>query len=381
MQKPKSSTPSILGACVLPAIALCILALVAGVALIASIPAQARKIFGEPSSRLGVYQRFSLSAQLLLYKTSLTKGRDPQATQHSFHIELGESTTSVSNRLQSEGFITSAGVFRSYLLYRGLDTSIQAGEYMLSASQSSIEIAQFLQDATPTEIQFGVLAGWRIEEIAASLPSSGLSMTPEEFLAAAHTRPQGYTFAKGMPQNSTYEGFMYPGVYNLPRDITPSKLVDTLASSFDNQVTDDLRQGFTSQGLSIFQAVILASIIEREAVREDEMPIIASVFLNRLASGMKLDSDPTVQYAIGYNPAQNTWWTNPVVDTSIDSPYNTYFYSGLPLGPISNPGLPALRAVAFPALTGYYYFRAACDHSGRHVFAVTYEEHKANECP
>jgi UPF0755 protein len=328
-----------------------------------------------------VYQRFRLSAQLLLYKASLTKGRDPQATPHPFRIELGESTTSVSNRLQSEGFITSAGAFRSYLLYRGLDTSIQAGEYLLSAAQSPIEIAQFLQDSTPTEIQFGVLAGWRIEEIAASLPTSGLSVTPEDFLAAAHTRPQGYTFVEGMPQNSTYEGFMYPGVYNLPRDITPSKLVATLASSFDNQMTDDLCQGYTSQGLSIFQAVTLASIVEREAVREDEMPTIASVFFNRLASGMKLDSDPTVQYAIGYNTTQNSWWTNPVVDTSIDSPYNTYLYSSLPPGPISNPGLPALRAVAFPALTDYYYFRATCDHSGRHVFAVTYEEHKANVCP
>jgi UPF0755 protein len=381
MPKSRSSLPSILGACVLPAIGLCILALTAGVALVVSIPAQAEKAFGAPSPRLGEYQRFVLSAQLLLQKGSLTEGRDAQAAPRLFRIELGESTSSMSNRLQYEGFISSAGVFRNYLLYRGLDTSIQAGEFTLSAAQSPIEIAQALQDATPAEVPFGVLAGWRIEEIAAALPTSGLSIKPQDFLAAARSRPQGYTFSDDMPDSGTFEGFMFPGVYDLPRDLTATRLVATLAGGFEAQMSDDLRHGFASQGLNIFQAVVLASIVEREAIQEEEMPTIASVFLNRLASGMKLDSDPTVQYAAGFNTNQNTWWTNPVVDTNIDSPYNTYLYAGLPPGPISNPGIPALRAVAFPAQTGYFYFRAACDHSGRHVFAVTYEEHIANACP
>ena len=107
------------------------------------------------------------------------------------------------------------------------------------------------------------------------------------------------------------------------------------------------------------------------------------MFLNRIASGIKLETDPTVQYALGYNPAQNTWWTNPlsVEDLQIDSPYNTYLYPGLPPGPIANPNLNALKAVAFPAQTPYYFFRSACDGSGRHTFAETFEEHLNNECP
>jgi UPF0755 protein len=98
---------------------------------------------------------------------------------------------------------------------------------------------------------------------------------------------------------------------------------------------------------------------------------------------MKLDSDPTVQYALGYNTAAATWWTNPLSasDLQFDSPYNTYLYPGLPPGPICNPGLSALNAVAYPAQTPYYYFRAACDGSGRHAFAQTYEEHLRNACP
>lgn len=381
MPKSKSSLPSILGACVLPAVALCTLAIIVLVALVISIPNQAEKTFGFASPRLGNFERFSLSVRLLLQKGTLSHGRDPQATPRPFRIQPGESTNAISNRLQSDGFISSAGAFRNYLLYSGLDTSLQAGEFMLSAASSPMEIAQALQDATPGEVLFGVLAGWRMEEIAAVLPTSGLNLTPDEFLAAARAHPQGYSFSDSLPETATFEGFLFPGVYNLPRDITAGELVATLADGFDTQVTDDLRQGFTDQGLNTFQAVVLASIIEREAVMDDEMPTIASVFLNRLASQMKLDSDPTVQYAAGFNTDQNTWWTNPVTDTSLDSLYNTYLYPGLPPGPISNPGLAALRAVASPAHTGYFYFRAACDHSGRHVFAVTYEEQKANACP
>jgi UPF0755 protein len=366
---------------VLPAVGVCLFALAVGVALIVSIPSQAKKTFGEPSHRLGEYQRFILSVQLLIHKGSLTKGHDLQAAPRLFRIELGESTASMTNRLQAEGFISDAGAFRDYLLYRGLDTSIQAGEFTLSAALSPIEIAQTLQDATPTEVAFGVLAGWRMEEIAAALPTSGLSISATEFLAAAGSHPQGYQFTDGMPQHSTFEGFLFPGIYDVPRNITATSLVGMLVERFESQITDDLRQGFTSQGLTIYQAVTLGSIIEREAILDDEMPMIASVFLNRLSNGMKLDSDPTVQYAAGFNAAQKTWWTNPVADTSIDSSYNTYLYPDLPPGPISNPGLEALRAVAFPAQTGYFYFRAACDHSGRHLFAVTYEEQKANACP
>lgn len=381
MSRTKSSPPSILGACLLPIIALCVLVLAIGIILVITIPTQAKNAFGAPSPRISDTQRFILSAKLLLSKEALTKGRDPQASTRPFSINMGESTGSMSSRLQSEGFISNASAFRDYLLYRGLDTTIQAGEFMISAAQSPVEIAQALQNATSTEVDFGVLAGWRMEEIAELLPTSGLSISAKDFLTAARLHPQGYKFSIDMPQNSTFEGFLSPGLYNVSRDITASELVATLARHFDDEMTGDILQGFTSQGLTTYQAVTLASMVEREAMVETEMPTIASVFLNRLAKGMKLDSDPTVQYAIGYNTAQKTWWTNPILDTNVDSPYNTYLAPGLPPGPISNPSLAALRAVALPDHTDFYYFRAACDHSGRHSFAATYEEQIANACP
>ena len=111
--------------------------------------------------------------------------------------------------------------------------------------------------------------------------------------------------------------------------------------------------------------------------------MIASVFANRLKAGMRLDADPTVQYALGFDPVKGTWWKSPLnlEDLQVVSPYNTYQIQGLPPGPIANPGLSALRAVAFPAETPYYYFRAACDGSGRHTFAETFEQHQGNSCP
>ena len=144
----------------------------------------------------------------------------------------------------------------------------------------------------------------------------------------------------------------------------------------------DLRNGFTKQNLTIYQAVILASIVEREAVQDEEKALIASVYLNRWRIGMKLDADPTVQYAYGYDFTEGTWWKNPLElqDLQFDSPYNTYLYAGLPPAPIANPSLEALQAVAFPAETPYYFFRAKCDGSGYHDFSETLEEHLGNGC-
>ncbi len=153
--------------------------------------------------------------------------------------------------------------------------------------------------------------------------------------------------------------------------------------NFSLHLTIELRDGFARQGLDVYQAVTLASIVQREAVVEEERAQIASVFLNRLEESMKLDSDPTVQYALGFDSLQGTWWTNPLSmpDLQFDSPYNTYLYAGLPPAPIANPSLSALRAVAFPAETPYFYFRARCDGSGLHDFSVTFEEHLQNGCP
>ncbi len=356
-----------------------VLLLLAGVLIPAT--QQAERAFGTPAKNLDPLERVLLSARLILYSQDLKTPANPTGAPVDFRVELGESASQVTQKLVEAGLVTNPDAFRVYLQYSGLDTSLQAGDYTLSPAMAPIQIAHTLQDATPSEVRFGVLAGWRIEEIAAALPSSGLSIDPQAFLEAARLRPQGYAFSADLPQQVTMEGFLFPDVYKIKRYASADDLVASMLSNFEKKVAPELRQGFARQGLSLYEAVTLASIVQREAVVPGEMDKIASVFYNRLAAGMKLDSDPTVQYSLGFNVLKNTWWTNPLTSTDADSPYNTYLHAGLPPGPIDNPGMGALQAVANPESTPYYYFRAACDGSGRHNFASTYQEHLNNACP
>lgn len=346
------------------------------------LPRLTEEAFGPANPAMGEAQRITASVELLLHREELNRPLDREGRPRSFIVRLGETANSVAVRLEESGLVWNGAVFRTYLVYTGLDTSIQAGEYTLSPAMTPREIALELQDATPEEVEFNILPGWRAEEIAAALPTSGLSIRPEAFLQVVKNPPDSI-LPEDWPSGKSLEGALMPGSYQLMRNLTADMLVRTFTRAFDQAITDDLRNAFTSRNLSLQEAVTLASIVQREAVLVEEQPLIASVFFNRLADGMKLDSDPTVQYALGFNTAQNTWWTNPLSgsDLQINSPYNTYLNQGLPPGPISNPSLEALRAVAYPAQTPYYYFRAACDGSGRHVFARTYEEHLQNACP
>lgn len=357
-----------------------------------NLPVWAASRFGPASPVLEPTQRIYLSARLLIQSNDLLQPVDPNEQPRPFQITLGESPTEIANRLEQEGLIHNARALRDYLVYAGLDTSLQAGEYQLSPAASPLAIAQQLQDATPSQVTFNILPGWRMEEIAAALPTSGLEFSAAELLntanlpgdlATSDASPALSSLLAELPAGASLEGFLFPSSYTVDRTINAQEFVTELVENFANQLGAELRQGFERQGLSLFEAVSLASIVQREAIVEEEMPMIASVFLNRLSAGIKLDADPTVQYAVGFNAEQNTWWTVPLsaADLAISSPYNTYQNLGLPPGPIANPGLKALQAVALPAQTPYYYFRAACNGSGRHTFAETYEQHLQNACP
>jgi UPF0755 protein len=179
------------------------------------------------------------------------------------------------------------------------------------------------------------------------------------------------------------EGFFLPGSYKLLRVSSAKEMIESIITASWAQITPELKAAFQKNGLNLEQAFTLASLVQREAMIVDEMPQIASVFYNRLGIGMKLDSDPTVQYALGYDAALGKWWKSPLSldDLQVASPYNTYLNPQLPPGPICNPSIAALKSVAFPAQTPYYYFRARCDGSGLHTFAITFEEHQNNACP
>ncbi|MDP1779529.1 MAG: endolytic transglycosylase MltG, partial [Anaerolineales bacterium] len=261
------------------------------------IPARASLLYGPPGRGLSISQIIDYSTRLLLHGDQLTMPLNPNTSEQPFSISLGESVSSVALRLQQAGMILDSQVLLDYLIYTGLDLTIQSGDYVLSPALSIIDIARELQDATPADITFVILPGWRMEEIAASLPTSGLDISPEAFISASQTPPQVLGFASP----STMEGFFLPDTYILPRTTMIDQFLDTIARNFAVHITDEMRSGFANQGLSVYQAVILASIVERESIQDDEMTLIASVFLNRLNVSMTLGSDPTIQYALGFD--------------------------------------------------------------------------------
>lgn len=357
----------------------CILGLAAS-AWISAIPTRAEILFGPPSPDLQPLDRWRLAWSLVENVEALTLPLDKNGAEQSFEIDFGEPAMQVIERLTSAGLVRSSTVFRDYLIYSGADTRLVPGTYTLSPSMSALEIAADIQNISATGIRIVILPGWRMEEIAAALPTSGLEISPEEFLAIARGSPGGGVSAF-WPAGNSHEGLLFPDVYALPRSLTADAFIGILTENFRTHLTAEIQARYAEQGLSVYEAVSLASIVQREAVVDDEMPLIASVFLNRLAISMKLDADPTVQYSLGYSDAWG-WWKSPLSlsDLGIDHTYNTYRIPGLPPGPISNPGIEALSAVAYPESSGYYYFRAACDGTGRHDFSVTFEEHAAKGC-
>ncbi len=338
--------------------------------------------FGKPAEGLSFTQKLAYPLDLYLHKDTMFAPAQMDGLEQDFIVDQGESVSMVCLRLENAGLIGDAELFRTYLVYSGLDRYLQAGQYTLSPQMTPMEIAADLLDATPEDVTVSILAGWRIEEVARNVAGSGLEIDAESFIALAYN-PTADLFP-GLPLESapTLEGLLFPGSYTIPREADLNTVLQTILAEFAANVDTEMVDGFARQGLSVYQAVILASIVEKEAVLDEEKPMIASVFYNRLADGMRLETDPTVQYALGYQESAQTWWKSPlsVEDLGIASPYNTYLNYSLPPTAIANPDLTSLQAVAFPAETPYYYFRAACDGSGRHNFAITFEEHLNNAC-
>lgn len=339
--------------------------------------------FGAPNPELSFFEKLKYSINLYLSGDKLFIPTNPEIRDEIlFTITENEPVFSISDRLQQMELIPNAELFRDLLIYAGLDTKIQEGTFKISHGQNSLEIAVKIQDPSQKMVRFIILAGWRLEEISNTLDASGFIFDGNDINQFSSQSSSSFLGGKIKNLNSL-EGFFLPGEYLFERNIQAQDFTDKIISNFIINVDDNMIASFADKGLDLYQAVILASIVEKEAILDGEKPVIASVFLNRLNTGMRLESDPTVQYALGYDSIQKTWWKNPLTfnDLRIDSPYNTYMYPGLPPTPICNPGMESLKAVANPVNTDYLFFRAACDGTGRHAFARTYEEHLNNECP
>ncbi|MFQ5398446.1 MAG: endolytic transglycosylase MltG [Anaerolineae bacterium] len=301
-----------------------------------------------------------------------------------FVVTPGETADTIAANLAAAGLLLDPELFLNYVRFYGLDSGLEAGEFVLSPQMSIPEMAAALTQSVAQEVELRFLEGWRMEEMAQYLETTApANIHAAEFLAIARREAafdlSEFDFLMSLPADATLEGFLFPDTYRVALDATAADLVTFMLQNFGRRFTPAMRQSAGAHGLSLREAVTLASIVEREAVLPEERPLIAGVFYNRLAQGMKLEADPTVQYALGYQAASETWWKSPLdlADLSLESPYNTYVATGLPPGPIANPGLSALEAVAAPAESDFLFFVADCTAAvpGAHAFSRTYEEH------
>ncbi|MBI4039403.1 endolytic transglycosylase MltG [Candidatus Daviesbacteria bacterium] len=294
-----------------------------------------------------------LSFQFLLTAPSA------DSVKEVFVITRGQSVAQVAKALQAKGFIRNDLVFKIYVQIAGLSKNIQAGDFKLSKNMSADQVAEELTHGL-VDVWVTLLEGWRVEEMAQKLHEE-VGIDDEEFLKAAS------------------EGYMFPDTYLIPRTATAEQVVRILRDNFD-QKTQSLKLKLATRRLSEKDWVILASIVERESKDkgDNERKIIAGIILKRLKAGMPLEADATIQYALGFDEREKTWWRKGLTsrDLQIDSPYNTRQYAGLTPGPIANPGLASLEAVVNPMETQYWFYLH--DKQGNPHYATTIDEHVAN---
>jgi len=301
-------------------------------------------------------------------------------TPVTFVVELGETASGIAARLKEEGLISDDELFRRYVQYHELDSGIEAGEFTLRQTMTIPEIAQALQQGQRPEQGVTIQEGLRLEQVAAAVAAQ-TSIPQDEFLVLAttgwHDAGLAFGFLADLPPEATLEGFLFPETYSLTEDAIAVDLLNRMLETFETRVSPEMRNEAANHGLSVYELVTLASVVEREAVLDEERPVIAGVYHNRLETGWFLGACPTVQYALG---TPDNWWPQFTLEaTGVDSPYNTYRSLGLPPGPICSPGLASIQATAFPADTEYYFFLADCTKdNGSHLFAVTEEEHLSN---
>jgi len=322
-----------------------------------------------------------LRVQLASRQDDLDRAISDDDTPVRFTVQSGDTATAIGRRLQEQGLITDADLFRDYARLERLDVRLEAGTYFLNHTMSIRDIANALTDSRFSQIVFTILPGHRIEEVAENIDRNPFfAFTGDDFLAVVGPGadiPADFAAAVGLPSGVSLEGFLFPDTYSLPPEVTPLMLRDTLLNAFDATVDATLRAQAAEQGFTLYEMVTLASIVEREAVHSEESPLVASVYRNRLATpGWRLDADPTVQYPLG---GPGNWW--PGITRAdyqgVVSPYNTYRNLGLPPTPIANPSLTAIRAAINPEPSPYFFFRADCRGDGYHDFSVTYAEHSA----
>ena len=282
----------------------------------------------------------------------------------------------VSSLLKDYGLINYKWLFSLYSRFAHADLQLDPGTYVLSTNLDYRALVKKMQAGADSQLQTLVMfpEGFNMDQIFARLEEKGVCSREDLYAAAANTE-FSYAFLEDAETGDAYrlEGFLFPDTYYFYQGMQASSAVNKFLSNLHYRITDEMWQQTRALGLTFRQVITIASLIEREAANDEERADIASVIYNRLAAGMPLQIDSTVVYAI--RDTGVTKLTTELIQAT-DSPYNTYLYTGLPPGPICNPGMSSIHAALNPNYTNYYYY-ALDTATNTHRFFVTFEEHAA----
>lgn len=289
----------------------------------------------------------------------------------TIQIEITENDnlTLISKKLQEEDVILNASVFKLFYKFTGYSEIIHPGTIQVSHNNSYREIAKAINEPINHNLKITIPEGFEVHEIINRLLENGLIADEASFTSSL----KNFTLITNQGENisgdtALLSGYLFPDTYEISKTMSPETIIRMMTDNFKNKWTDDYQKRAEEIGMTMDDVVILASIVEREAGKDEDFPLVASVFHNRLKIGKKLESCATVQYILKERKPVLS-----IADTKIDSPYNTYQNEGLPPAPIASPGIKAIEAVLFPKDSEYLYFFT--DKSGNNHYATSYEEH------
>lgn len=316
------------------------------------------------------------------YKVNQPNSQDSKFIK--FDVKNGESVKQVSQNLKNQNLIQSEFYFNSYIYFKFASKKIRSGNYEINTKMSIADIANIISGhELSKEGKIIIIEGWNSNEIAdyiadfhaqyATTRNVSFDEVKENYkqkfsAEVKNASNYDYGFLADKPKEASLEGYLYPDTYFIYRDSTPEQIIKKMLDNFNKKVTKETRDQAKNKNMSLFEALTLASIVQKEVKTPEEMRNVAGVYFNRLAADKALESDSTITYITGENKTRAS-----KKDLKIKSPYNTYLHKGLPPGPIGNPSLTAITAVLNPIESNYLFF--ITDNSGKAIFSETGEEH------
>ena len=282
--------------------------------------------------------------------------KTPFGEEKLFLVEKGQSLFQIAENLEKEGLIKNKFFFDFYIFIKGVQRKLQAGEYFLSPSESTARIAQKLISGDIAKMVVTIPEGWTQKQIEERI---GLKLPGENL-----------------------EGFLFPDTYYLPVDVTPEKVVEIMTTNFDKKMAP-FKEEIEGQGKTIFEIVIMASLLEKEVKTFEDKELVSGILWKRLENGMPLQVDATITYIKkttnlegprSFSEKGEAYGSRiSIEETKINSLFNTYKYLGLPPGPICNPGIDSIKAAIYPKNSDYWYYLSTPE--GKTIFSKTLEEH------